>query len=198
MYPYEYRRRLPHFQPDYKIFFITFCTDQRWTLPPAARKIVVDTCLAGNGQKFDLYGLVVMPDHVHLALVPLCPPQGPIPIAEIMQAIKGASAHRINRLLNRRGQVWQEESFDRALRKEEQFEAKLYTCSRIQCAPASSAIHSTIPGSGEEQGRRLSVSDSMEGWASPVQPGEDARRSMSFTVTPAARRLLQCRRLPAP
>ena len=126
MYPYEYRRRLPHFEPDYKIFFITFCTDQRWTLPPAARKIVVDTCLAGKNQKFDLYGLVVMPDHVHLALVPLCRPQGPIPIAEIMQAIKRASAHRINRLLNRRGQVWQEESFDRALRKEEQFEAKLY------------------------------------------------------------------------
>jgi putative transposase len=126
VYSYEYRRRLPHFQPDYKIFFITFCTYQRWTLPPEAREIVVDTCMAGNGRLFDLYGVVVMPDHVHLALVPLCRPQGPTPVAEIMQAIKGASAHRINRLLNRRGKVWQEESFDRALRKEEQFEAKLY------------------------------------------------------------------------
>ena len=76
--------------------------------------------------KFDLYGLVVMPDHVHLAIVPICLPQGPIPIAEIMQAIKGASAHRINKLLNRRGKVWQEESFDRALREEEQFTEKLY------------------------------------------------------------------------
>ena len=43
-----------------------------------------------------------------------------------MQAIKGASAHGINKLLNRRGKVWQEESFDRALRKEEQFEEKVY------------------------------------------------------------------------
>jgi hypothetical protein len=43
-----------------------------------------------------------------------------------MQAIKGASAHRINKFLNRRGKVWQEKSFDRALRKEEQFTAKLY------------------------------------------------------------------------
>jgi len=67
-----------------------------------------------------------MPDHAHLAMVPIYLPQGPIPIAEIMQAIKGASAHRINKLLNRRGKVWQEESFDRALRKEEQFEEKLY------------------------------------------------------------------------
>jgi REP element-mobilizing transposase RayT len=126
VYSYEYRRRLPHFQPDFKIIFITFCTYLRWTLTPDARTIVVDTCVAGNGLKSDLYGLVVMPDHVHLALVPVCDSQGPVPMAEIMQAIKGASAHRINRLLNRRGRVWQEESFDRALRKEEQAQEKLF------------------------------------------------------------------------
>ncbi len=125
MYSYEYRRRLPHLQPDFKIIFTTFCTYLRWTLPPAARTIVVDTCVAGNGLKFDLYGLVVIPDHVHPALAPIYLPQGPVPVAEIMQAIKGASAHRINKLLNRRGKVWQEESFDRALRKEEQVEEKL-------------------------------------------------------------------------
>ena len=47
-------------------------------------------------------------------------------MAEIMQALKGASAHRINKLLNRRGRVWQEESFDRALRKEDQVQEKLF------------------------------------------------------------------------
>jgi len=126
VYSYEYRRRLPHFQPDFKIIFTTFCTYLRWTLPPAARTIVVESCVAGNGLKFELYGLVVMPDHVHLALAPACSPEGPIPLPEIMQAIKGASAHRINRLLNRRGKVWQEESFDRALRKEEHVPEKLF------------------------------------------------------------------------
>jgi putative transposase len=123
VYSYEYRRRLPHFQPDFKIIFTTFCTYLRWTLPPAAKTIVVETCVAGSGLKFELYGLVVMPDHVHLALVPVYLPDGPIPIAEIMQTIKGASAHRINRLLNRRGK---EESFDRALRKEEHVQEKLF------------------------------------------------------------------------
>jgi putative transposase len=126
VYAYEYRRRLPHFQPDFKILFITFCTYLRWILPPDARTIVVDCCLAGNGLKFDLHGLVVMADHVHLAVVPACGSRGPVPIAEIMQAIKGASAHRINKFLNRRGIVWQEESFDRALRKEEQVQEKLF------------------------------------------------------------------------
>jgi putative transposase len=46
-------------------------------------------------------------------------------VAEIMQGIKGASAHEINRLLNRSGQVWQRESFDRVLRREESIHAKV-------------------------------------------------------------------------
>ncbi len=116
---YEYRRKLPHYQPDHKAFFVTFPTYQRWILPETARDIVVETCLTGNDKKFHLYGLVVMPDHVHLVLIPLSDERGPISIAEIMQAIKGASAHRINHALGRKGKVWEQESFDRALRREE-------------------------------------------------------------------------------
>ena len=125
-YPFNYRRRLPHIQPDFKVFFITFCTYRRWVLPPPARTIVFDTCLAGHRKKFDLYALVVMTDHVHLALNPLITPDGPTPVPIILQSIKGASSHRINRVLHRHGKVWQEESFDRALRKEEHFESKLW------------------------------------------------------------------------
>ena len=42
-----------------------------------------------------------------------------------MQGIKSASGHKINRLLNRSGQVWQRESFDRVLRREESIHAKV-------------------------------------------------------------------------
>ena len=122
---YEYRLRLPHKQPDNKAFFITFSTFQRWVLPESVRSIVIETCVAGNGNKFHLYGVVVMPDHVHSVLAPLSDSRGPIGIAEIMQAIKGASAHRINRVLGRRGRVWEEEFFDRALRREESIADKL-------------------------------------------------------------------------
>lgn len=66
-----------------------------------------------------------MPDHVHLALNPLADSKGPICIPRIMQAIKGTSAHRINRELGHKGPVWQQESFDRALRCEEQLDNKL-------------------------------------------------------------------------
>jgi putative transposase len=42
-----------------------------------------------------------------------------------MDAIKGASAHLINRELGRRGKVWQTESFDRVVRSSESLEQKV-------------------------------------------------------------------------
>jgi putative transposase len=122
---YEYRRHLPHYQPSYKAIFLTFSTHERWTLPPDARTITLESCTWGNGTRFDLHGVVVMPDHVHLVLTPLYDESAFFSVAEIMQGIKSASAHRINRLLNRSGQVWQRESFDRVLRREESIHAKV-------------------------------------------------------------------------
>ena len=46
-------------------------------------------------------------------------------LAEIMDALKGASAHIINRRLERDGPVWQEESFDRVLRTSEKLDEKI-------------------------------------------------------------------------
>ena len=40
-------------------------------------------------------------------------------LAQIMNSIKGASAHRVNKALERRGHVWQAESFDHVLRSDE-------------------------------------------------------------------------------
>jgi REP element-mobilizing transposase RayT len=122
---YNYRRKLPHLQPDRKIFFITFSTLRRWILPSLAREIVMETCLRGDGHRFELHALVVMPDHVHLALTPRWDERGSFSIPEIMQEIKSVSAHRIGKETGHVGSVWQEESFDRALRREEDLFAKI-------------------------------------------------------------------------
>jgi len=42
-----------------------------------------------------------------------------------MDAVKGASAHLINKNLSRRGPVWQQESFDHVLRSSETLDAKI-------------------------------------------------------------------------
>lgn len=114
---YNYRRKLPHKQWDDKVYFITFSTHHREVLTPGSRDIVLKTCLRGNGNLFDLHALVVMPDHVHVLLTPLADENGTVSIPEIMQAIKSTSAHEINKYLGRKGRVWQEESFDRAMRE---------------------------------------------------------------------------------
>jgi len=67
-----------------------------------------------------------MPNHVHLLLTPLRDAQGRVfSLVEILQGIKGASAHSLNRALGRCGPVWQEESFDHVLRSNESFREKL-------------------------------------------------------------------------
>jgi len=83
--------------------------------------------LQDNGTKIDLRVAAVMPDHVHLIFMPLVDFQAMevFSLAKIMDAIKGASAHRINKALGRKGRVWQPESFDHVVRCSETLDAKI-------------------------------------------------------------------------
>ena len=88
---------------------------------------MLECCLHDTGKKFDLRISVVMPDHVHMILTPLVKREAMevYSLAEIMDAVKGASAHKINRALGREGRVWQSESFDHVLRSSENLDAKI-------------------------------------------------------------------------
>ena len=131
---YEYRRNLPHILKGDRPHFVTFITHQRWELPSAARDLVLKHCMHDDGVKLKVHAAVVMPDHVHMILTPLqtAQPGAAVPhqqiayftFEEIIGAIKGASAHSINRLLGRQGTVWQDESFDHVLRSEESLAEK--------------------------------------------------------------------------
>ncbi len=120
-----YRRNLPHIENYNATYFVTF---RVWNCPylsPAARTIALRHCLFENGRKIELHACVVMPTHVHLLFTALEDERGePFPLAGIMKGIKGTSARNINKLLNRRGQLWQDESFDRIMRSGE-FQNKL-------------------------------------------------------------------------
>ncbi len=134
---YRYRRRLPHFQRADADIFVTFCT-ARWQLPEAARDLVLDHCLREGGvarapspancpkTRIHLHAVVVMPDHVHLLLRPLRNADGwPHPLVDILQCLKSATAHQIDKLLHRDGPVWEEESFDHVLRSDETLKQKV-------------------------------------------------------------------------
>jgi REP element-mobilizing transposase RayT len=132
---YHYRRRLPHLQRADADLFVTFCT-ARFSLPDAARDLVLEHCLREGGvaraasannppPRIHLHAAVVMPDHVHLLLQPLRNGDAwPFPLVDILQCLKSATAHQINKLLHHEGPVWEEESFDHVLRSDESLREK--------------------------------------------------------------------------
>ncbi len=120
-----YRRNLPHIEAFDATYFVTFRIWKYPYLPPPARSIALPHCLFDNGRRIELHACVIMPTHVHLLFTSLGDERGyPFALARIMKGMKGVSARNINKLLNRRGQLWQDESFDRIMRAGE-FHEKL-------------------------------------------------------------------------
>ena len=80
--------------------------------------------------RWRLHAAIAMPDHMHLLLTPAEVQSGRwIPLSQIMQGIKGTTSHRINKRRGRAGPLWQDESYDRIIRDEEEFNSKLkYIC----------------------------------------------------------------------
>ena len=71
----------------------------------------------GSAKLYRLGPWVIMPNHVHLTVTSQRDEHGePIPLARIIQHMKGASAIEINRALGRSGALWQREYFDRIVR----------------------------------------------------------------------------------
>ena len=113
-------------QRDDKPLFVTFATFGHAPLEPALRDLMLKHCLHDHGTKYLLHAAVVMPEHVHLLLSPWRDHAGDVfSLREILQSLKGASAHSINKASGRHGPVWEEESFDHVLRSYESLEEKL-------------------------------------------------------------------------
>jgi REP element-mobilizing transposase RayT len=92
------------------------------------RDVVRDVLLFGHGRRFVLHIATVMPDHAHAILEPheFAPRQW-VDLAEITKAIKGASARRINQVLDTVGKpVWRRETFDRIIRDQKEYDEKVH------------------------------------------------------------------------
>ena len=109
------RRHLPHFAKRDRTLFVTFTTLERHILPPEARTIALDCCIHDHEITYWLHTAIVMPDHVHMLFTPF--EEWGLP--KIMRRVKGNSARLINKAAGKRGTVWQDESFDRVLRSDE-------------------------------------------------------------------------------
>ncbi len=128
------RRHLPHWEQAGGTYSITFRL-QQGQLTEDERQIVLSSCLYWDRSKWRVRGVVVMPDHVHILAQPLPTPsradETPVlprqyySLAEILHSIKSYTAHAINQRRGAVGSLWAEESFDRIVRDQGEFEEKL-------------------------------------------------------------------------
>ena len=145
-----YRRRLPHYRSLEQPIFITWrlrgslpanrafpppttsgqafvamdrLLDNARTGPlylrqPEIASVVVEAIHYRERERhYQLHSYVVMPNHVHLLVTPLAD------VSKLMQSLKRFTAREGNRILGLTGQsFWQDESYDRLVRNETEFE----------------------------------------------------------------------------
>ena len=81
-------------------------------------RLVADTIRTGEDESrfYELYAWVVMPNHVHVLVLPK------VPLRQITQWIKGKTARGANLILERSGEpFWQHESYDHWVRSQREF-----------------------------------------------------------------------------
>ena len=84
---------------------------------PRVSQIAIDAITFFHGKRFELNAAVVMPNHCHVLVRPLEDHE----LEDILESWKGFTARKINRLLDRVGVLWQEDSFDRIVRDEDHY-----------------------------------------------------------------------------
>jgi len=127
------RRNLPHWQDPGRTYFLTFRVRKGGVLTEQMRDIVLRACQHWHRQRYHLYAVTVMPDHVHLLLWPQ-PRSSPASreaanlgfhsLSAILHGLKSFTAREIQRHCGWRGPVWMDESFDRIVRDDAEFMEK--------------------------------------------------------------------------
>jgi REP element-mobilizing transposase RayT len=107
-----------------------------WLSRPEIRSVIYEKLCNDDGSKYRLDAFSIMSNHVHVVFRPnlderslaetrvggrLVFKSGEDTLAQIMQSLKGATARQSNLLLNRTGQFWEHESFDREVRDTDGF-----------------------------------------------------------------------------
>jgi REP element-mobilizing transposase RayT len=94
-----------------------------WLKKDRIAKTVVDKLHSFDNQKYELICYCIMPNHVHL-LIKLSKrdksrsTKSPFPVTNILKLIKGSTAYKANKLLNKTGAFWQHESYDHIIRND--------------------------------------------------------------------------------
>ena len=116
-------RNLPHWELEGAVYFITFNTWEKLELTPAARQVVLNACKFFDRQRYQIFCLVVMPDHVHMLMQPLEKSDSKFwSLSSILHSMKSYSSKQIPKVMKHIGTVWQDERHDHIVRDEREFQ----------------------------------------------------------------------------
>jgi REP element-mobilizing transposase RayT len=151
----QWRGDLPHIYKEGCTYFVTFCLAdavpdrlrrrsrienekdptkiaEHFDLDPSTgdcilrqgriASIIEAAMLHFQGERYALSAWCVMPNHVHAVVTPY----SGFTLSAILHTWKSYSAHEINKSLQRKGTVWEPESFDHPVRHERAFERFLH------------------------------------------------------------------------
>ncbi|HXD85768.1 MAG TPA: transposase [Urbifossiella sp.] len=121
------RRNLPHWQNPGAAYFLTWRAIKSVILEPVDRSLVLNAIRHWDSIRWKVFVAVVMPDHVHVLahLLPIESDNGDYwNLSDLLKSVKGFSSNAINRRLGRNGALWQDETFDRIIRDDDEFEEK--------------------------------------------------------------------------
>jgi REP element-mobilizing transposase RayT len=114
----RYYRKLPHIRMSHSVYFVTWrCHRKQREISELERSDVAASLRYFDGARYQLHGFVVMNDHVHVMVEPL----NGWPLETLVHSWKSFTAHRLQRLHGRKGAVWQDESFDRVIRDDQEY-----------------------------------------------------------------------------
>jgi type I restriction enzyme R subunit len=98
--------------------FLDSCHGRCLLKRPELAKIVADSLLHFDGERYRMGDFIVMPNHVHLLAV--------FPTAEALKEQCDSWLHytafRINKEIGEKGKLWQQEPFDHLVRSPQQYE----------------------------------------------------------------------------
>lgn len=89
-----------------------------WLNRAAISTLVEDALLYFDGKRYRLLAWCVMPNHVHT----LVETRGGFPLAEVVHSWKSFTGHEANKILQREGEFWEREYFDRYVRDAEHYQ----------------------------------------------------------------------------
>ncbi len=104
---------------------IKYSNGPYWLKEKAIAEIVYNAIIYRDGSVYNLISFTIMPNHIHIILQPLLQVSKKLSykgteeeyiLGKIMGSLKQYTANESNKILNRKGEFWQHESYDHIIR----------------------------------------------------------------------------------